>query len=95
MRQRTGVCARSRRPRPATVGQLAPGPRAFVVEQDLLPAGAVFGVVSTGFNIGGMAGPAQIDTCREGFFREALQEAKKRGLKLKAEEFFSQSERAA
>ncbi len=32
--------------------------------------------------IGGMAGPAQIDTCREGFFREALQEAKKRGIPM-------------
>ena len=29
-----------------------------------------------------MAGPAQIDTCREGFFSEALQEAKKRGIPM-------------
>ena len=29
-----------------------------------------------------MAGPAQIDTCREGFFKEALQEAKKRGIPM-------------
>ncbi len=32
--------------------------------------------------LGGMVGPAQIDTCREGFFKEALQEAKKRGLPM-------------
>ena len=33
-------------------------------------------------HLGGMVGPAQIDTCREGFFKEALQEAKKRGLPM-------------
>ncbi|TMJ21844.1 MAG: N-ethylammeline chlorohydrolase, partial [Alphaproteobacteria bacterium] len=32
--------------------------------------------------IGAMAGPSQIDTCREGFFREALQEARKRGIPM-------------
>src|SRR4051812_17199633 len=32
--------------------------------------------------LGAMVGPSQIDTCREGFFREALQEAKKRGLPM-------------
>ena len=32
--------------------------------------------------ISGMVGPAQIDTCREGFFKEALQEARRRGLPL-------------
>ena len=32
--------------------------------------------------LGGMVGPAQIDTCREGFFKEAHQEAKKRGLPM-------------
>jgi 5-methylthioadenosine/S-adenosylhomocysteine deaminase len=32
--------------------------------------------------ISGMVGPAQIDTCGEGFFKEALQEAKKRGLPM-------------
>ena len=31
---------------------------------------------------GGMAGPAQIDTCHEGFFQDALQEAKKRGIPM-------------
>ena len=29
-----------------------------------------------------MVGPSQIDTCREGFFKEALQEAKKRGIPM-------------
>ena len=32
--------------------------------------------------IGAMAGPAQIDTCGEGFFREALQEAKRRDIPM-------------
>ena len=32
--------------------------------------------------ISGMVGPAQIDTCREGFFKEALQEARRRGLPM-------------
>ena len=32
--------------------------------------------------VSGMVGPAQIDTCREGFFKEALQEARKRGLPM-------------
>ena len=32
--------------------------------------------------LSGMVGPAQIDTCREGFFKEALQEARKRGLPM-------------
>src|SRR5216684_7265636 len=32
--------------------------------------------------IGAMAGPAQIDTCREGFFKEALQEARKRNIPM-------------
>lgn len=32
--------------------------------------------------IGAMAGPAQIDTCREGFFTEALQEARRRGIPM-------------
>src|SRR3954471_17348047 len=32
--------------------------------------------------LGAMVGPSQIDTCREGFFREALQEARKRGLPM-------------
>jgi cytosine/adenosine deaminase-related metal-dependent hydrolase len=32
--------------------------------------------------VGAMAGPSQIDTCREGFFREALQEARKRGIPM-------------
>ena len=32
--------------------------------------------------ISGMVGPAQIDTCREGFFKEALQEARRRRLPM-------------
>ena len=32
--------------------------------------------------VSAMAGPAQIDTCREGFFKEALQEALKRGIPM-------------
>ena len=32
--------------------------------------------------LSGMVGPSQIDTCREGFFKEAQQEAKKRGIPM-------------
>ena len=32
--------------------------------------------------ISGMVGPSQIDTCHEGYFKDALQEAKRRGLPM-------------